>query len=259
MLKPDRGGNKESKAPDPEIGPEEKTIRFLSISAAKPLVEAVAPLKAYRALGSYDESRKTEFGFEEPEGTLRVTLGSSERSLIVGGSTPGGGDRYARDAESNTLYAVSGDIIRNLTHAEQRLFERELHDFELEDVDTLQVGFAGKKRMLTRVAGKSDDWADAEAPSSADETAGNWVGKLGRLRPSEYAEQPPQGLGPDSVIVQVEYLEGRRRRGFLELSKAPGEKGPDYYVRTEQTRSWYAKVLRSTAEQIEQDVTSVVR
>jgi hypothetical protein len=37
-----------------------------------------------------------------------------------------------------------------------------------------------------------------------------------------------------------------------------GEKDrPEYFARTEHTR-WYATVLRSTAEQIDQDVKSVV-
>jgi hypothetical protein len=255
-LEPDQGEEKASKAPPK---PEEKTIRFLSVAAARPLVEAVAPLKAIRALGNYDESRKSEFGFEEPEGTLRVVFSNHEHSLIVGGSTPGGGDRYARDADSGTLYAVSGDIVRNLTHAEQRLFERDLHEFEFKDIDTLTVDHAGNTRTLTRRAEDEAAWADAETPTTEDETASNWIDKLNRLRPSEYTDQPPQGLGPQSVVVKVEYQQGRRRRGFLELSKVAGDKGADYYVRTEQTRKWYAKVLRSTAEQIEQDVTSVVR
>ncbi len=255
-LEPDKGKQQESKPPPK---PEAKTVRFLSAEAAKSLVEAVAPLKAIRALGNFDESRKEEFGFDEPEGTLRVVFSKQERSLVVGGSTPGGGDRYARDANAGTLYAISGDIVRNLTHAEQRLFERDLHAFELEDIDTLTVAFAGKTRVLTRSTDESDAWADAESPKTVDETAGNWVGKLNRLRPSEYTDQPPRGLDPQSVVVRVEYQEGRRQRGFLELLKVAGEKGADYYVRTEHTRNWYAKVLRSTAEQIEQDVTSVVR
>jgi hypothetical protein len=255
-LEPDKGEQKESK---PAPKPEEKTIRFLSVEAAKPLVEAVAPLKAIRALGNYDESRKSEFGFDEPEGTLRVVFSNQEHSLVVGGTTPGGGDRYARDPDSGTLYAVGGDIVRNLTHAEQRLFERDLHGFELEDVDTLAVTFAGKTRVLTRSGDDEQAWADVESPDTEDETASNWVGKVGRLRPSEYTDQPPPGLGPQSVVVRIEYREGRRPRGFLELSKVMTKDGADFYVRTEQTRSWYAKVLRSTAEQVEEDVTSVVR
>lgn len=248
-------------APDAEVKstkPEEKTLRFVSIEAAKPLIEAVAPLKAYRALGNYDEARAADFGFEDAEGTLRVTIGGKVHSLVVGGQTPGGGDRYARDPDTNTLYAVTGELVRNLTSAEQRLFERELHAFPMEDIDGLRVAHGGATRGLARVEGKEETWADAASPTVADETATNWVSKLTQLRPSEYFEQPPPGLGPESVIVRVEYLEGRRERGYLELAEVAGEKGPRYLVRTEHTR-WYAEVLKSTAEQVEQDVASVVR
>ena len=263
-LKPDHGdakGKKDEKsshAKPPK--PEEKTIRFLAVDSAKQLVEALAPLRAYRALGNYDESRKADFGFEEPEGTLRVTIGGRQHTLIVGGTTPGGGDQYARDADNNTLYAVNGETIRNLTHAEQRLFERDLHGFDMDDIDALRVTYEGKTRTLKRVSGSDKDWADADNPSVADETVGNWVDKVKRLQPSEYVEEPPSGLGPNSVVVRIEYLEGRRHRGFLELSRVKGEKdSTDYLVRTERTRKWFAKVLKSTAEQVEQDVTSVVR
>ncbi len=256
-LTPDSGEQQESR--DSKQEPEEKTIRFISVGAAEPLVKALTPLKAVRALGNLDEARRSEFGFEEPDGTLRVVYGDQERSLLVGGTTPGGGDRYAKDADGDTLYVVSGDVIRNIANAEQRLFERDLHEFELDDIDTLTIEFERKTRTLVRPPDSDDGWASSDTPQEIDETAGNWVEKLNRLRPSEYTDQPPAGLGPESVVLRVQYLEGRRPRGILELSSVPGEKGRDYYVRTEQTRNWYAKVLQSAGEQLEQDVTSVVR
>ena len=254
VLKP---GPEEQESKKPEA-PKEETKSFVSVSAAKPLVEALAPLRAYRALGKLDEGRKEEFGFKEPEGTLHVTVGGRQHSLLVGGATPGGGDRYAEDLGSNTLYAISGDVIKNLTFADTRLFERELHDFDLDDINGLTVSHGGAKRVLTRIAGKSDSWGSTnDAP---DETASNWVGLLNRLKPSEYLDKPPATLGPESVVVRVDYFSGRRPRGFLELSAVPGkeEGSQDYLVRTEYTR-WYAKVLKSTGEQVAGDVASVVQ
>lgn len=239
--------------------PQQETVRFVAVKAVEELAKTLAPLKAYRALGAFDEARKQEFGFEELEGTLKVTIGGAQRVLEVGGTTPGGGDRYAREPSTNRLYAVTGDLVRSLSFAESRLFERELHLFTDEDFDGLRIQRGDAVRQLVRVKEKQGTWADAGSPETADETAGNWVSKVSQLRPTEYVETLPVELGPDSVVLRVEYLDGRRPRGYLELYRASlkGEED-DYLVRTEHTR-WPAKVLRNTGEQVEQDLASVLR
>ncbi len=242
-----------------DTAPKQEIVRFVGVGAVEKLAASLAPLRAYRALGGYEEPRKKEFGFEEAEGTLRVTIGGVQRSLIVGGATPGGGDRYARDPESNLLYAISGDLVRSLSYAESRLVERELHAFPEEEISALRVERGGAVRQLVRVREKQEGWADASSPETVDETAGNWVAKVAQLRPGDYLETLPSNLAPDALVVRIEYLDGRRPRGYLELVRLPGTDGKDdYAVRTEQTR-WHAKVLRSVGEQVAQDVVSVVR
>ncbi|MBN2192590.1 MAG: DUF4340 domain-containing protein [Polyangiaceae bacterium] len=256
VLKPN-APDADPKAEPPK--PTQETVRFVAVKAADELAKTLAPFRAIRSLGNFDEGRKKDFGFEEAEGTLRVTIGGAQRALVIGGTTPGGGDRYARDPDTNRLYAITGDLVRSLSYAESRLFERELHAFEAKEITGLKVERGGAVRELVKVKEKTDTWADAASPETADETAGNWVSKVEQLRPSEYVETLPTNLAPDAVVVRVEYLEGRRPRGYLELVKIPGEDGKDdYLVRTEQTR-WHAKVLRSAGEQVAQDVTSVVR
>lgn len=252
--------------------PKQETIRFVSVQEGKELVEALAPLRAYRALGVIGADRAAEFGLDKPEGTLRVTLGGTVHSLLVGASTPGGGDRYAKHEASGAVFAVPGEIVSKLMFAESRLFERDLHAFELEDITEVRIEAQGKTRSLQRIPdrvlqtqqverkGVEHFWADANTPVTPDETASNWMSKLGRLRPGEFVEKPVGALGPESVLMRLAYFEGRREKGFLELVRTPGEKPdePDYLVRTEHLR-WYAKVLRSTAEQVDQDLPSVVK
>ena len=62
-----------------------------------------------------------------------------------------------------------------------------------------------------------------------------------------------------ALVKQVEYFEGNTQRGFVELFRAPGtEEHPDYLLRSEYTL-WHAKVLHTSAAQLEQDLGSVVR
>ena len=245
------------KAPDGKE-PKKETSRFVSVKAGETLVKALAPLKAVRAVGKVETARNEEFGLDKPEGTLKVTVDGKEHVLIIGGTTPGGSERYARYQNSGEVFAISGDIAQSLMFGDSRLPERELHGFKNEDIARVRVQKGGKTRELVPVKGKNEGWGDVTSPTKQDETAGNWMSKLGRLRGSDFVEKPSKPLRPEDALVRVEYFDGGKSVGFIELYKLPAEKGNDYLARTEWDR-WYVKVPASTAEQIEQDLGSVLK
>lgn len=238
--------------------PKKETTRFVSVKAGEALVKALAPLEALRAVGKIEPSRNEEFGLDKPEGTLKVDIGGKQHVLIIGGTTPGGSERYAKYQNSGEVFAISGDIAQSLMFGDSRLPERELHGFKSEEVSKVRLQKGQKTRDLVRVKDKNEGWGDVASPNKQDETAGNWMSKLGRLRGSEFVEKPAKPLRPEDAIVRVEYFDGGKSIGFLELYKLPGEKGNDYLARSEWDR-WYVKVPTSTAEQIEQDLSSVLK
>ena len=246
------------KAPDAETKPKKETTRFVSVKAGETLVKALAPLQAVRAVGKVEVNRNEEFGLDKPEGTLKVTIDGKEHVLVIGGTTPGGSERYARYQNSGEVFAISGEIAQSLMFGDSRLPERDLHGFKNDEVSKVRLQKAGKSRELVRVKDKNEGWGDPSAPTKQDETAGNWMSKLGRLRGSEFIEKPSKPLRPEDAIVRVEYFDSGKSIGFLELYKIPGEKGNDYLARTEWDR-WYVKVPTATAEQIEQDLASVLK
>ena len=232
-----------------------ETTRFISVGAADKLVERLAPLEAYRDIGKVEAARAEEFGLKKPEGTLRVTIAGQPHSLVLGSTAPGGSDYYARQEETGEVYAIPAEIARTLMSADSRLLERDLHGFEDDEVTRVVISAGDAHRELFRLEGKKQAWASTRGAEEQDETAGNWMTKLGRLRIMEYVEKPQQA----SPVVKVEYFGGRERLGFLELSRLPGEEGKeDYLVRTEYTR-WHAKLFRTSAEQVQQDLSSVLR
>lgn len=244
----------------PPEGKETKheTTRFVSVKAGETLVKALAPLKALRAVGKVEPARNEEFGLDKPEGTLKVTVDGKEHVLVLGGTTPGGSERYARYQNNGEVFAISGDIAQSLMFGDSRLPERELHGFKTEEISKVRVQKGSKSRELVRMKEKNEGWADVSTPGKQDETAGNWMSKLGRLRGSEFVEKPATPLKPEDALVRVEYFDGGKSMGFVELYKQPGEKGSDYLARTEWGR-WYVKVPAATAEQVEQDVGSVLK
>ena len=101
-------------------------------------------------------------------------------------------------------------------------------------------------------------WADPGTADQKDETIANWMGKVDRLRPTDYVMTTP---ADKKDILRIDYSAGSRKLGFVELVRlAPTDPAgkPEFLVRTERTRL-FAKVPATTAEQIEQDLGSVVK
>lgn len=234
------------------------TTTFIGVKAADEFVQKLAPLSALRRIGAVEAGRAAEFGFDKPEGTLKVKIRGAEQALLIGGTTPGGQERYAKHVATGIVYAVPGEIAQSMLGAETRLLERELHGFPAEEVTRLKITKGARARELVGMTDKKGAWADAATPAQLDETAGNWMTKVNRLRVTEYVEKPAAPLGPESLVVRVESLAGSRSLGYLELHKLPGEKSAEYLMRTEFTR-WPVKVLPSAAEQVEQDLSSVLK
>ncbi|MDI3282024.1 DUF4340 domain-containing protein [Polyangium sp. 15x6] len=249
--------NPDAGAPPPAPGGKTKTD-FVGVGVAQKLVESLAPLKALRALGRIPEDRAAEFGLAEPEGTLTVTIGGAERKLVLGGTTPGGGDRYVREPQTGETYVIDGGAMRDLDTAESRLVERELHGWKEAEVSTAELNAGGKKRQIVRGGPEGKRfWADPAAADQKDETAANFMAKLDRLRPTDYVMSDPAGK---QDVLRVEYAAGASL-GFLELVRVPATdplSTVEYFVRTERTRL-YAKVPRQTAEQVEQDLGSILK
>jgi hypothetical protein len=238
----------------PPTGPRTR-VGFVSVGPGDRLAEALAPLKALRALGKIGDDRAAEFGLAEPDATVTVTIGGVEHKLVVGAATPGGGDRYVRDGTSSEVYVVKGDAIRNLESAESLLLERDLHEWKDAEIARARVEAGGKGRDIVRGGPENKRfWADAQSPDTNDETLGNWMSKLDRLRPSEFVLADPDGKEP---VLKVDYT-GKKPLGFLELVKVKGGDKPVFYLRTEHTRL-YGKVTGTQAEQLEQDLGTIVK
>src|SRR5690606_33627668 len=105
-------------APPPAPPAETEKLTFVAVSSMDKLAEQLAPLSAYRSLGKLEDSQLGDFGFDKPEGKLTITLAGKSHSLILGGTTPGGADRYVKDEATGIAYAILGNISRDLENAD---------------------------------------------------------------------------------------------------------------------------------------------
>ena len=232
------------------------------MTKADELAESLASLKASRVLGKIAPERLAEFGFDKTDaGTLKVVVAGKEHALALGEKTPGGSDRYVRNPETGEAYVIAGTIANDLTSADNRLVEREFHDFGEEKVAKVVLKAGDATREIVRHAEEKDFWARPDSPDTKDETVSNWMTKVERLRVTTYVEALEPAPKPEDQVAQVEFFNDRGRKlGFLELVRRPAadsKERPEYVARSERTR-WHATVLRSTAEQIDQDLSSVM-
>jgi hypothetical protein len=249
-----------SHPPHPEESNEPK--RFISLTKGKELAESLATLKASRVLGKIAPERIPDFGFDKTEGgTLTVVVAGKEHKLAFGEKTPGGSDRYVRDTATGEAYVITGLIANDLASADNRLIEREFHDFGDDRVAKVVLETSTGKREVVRHAVEKDFWARPESPDSKDETVSNWMTKVDRLKVTTYVEPLEPAPKPEDQVLKLTYFNDHGRQlGYLELVRRPGKDAkekPEYVARSERTR-WHATVLRSTAEQIEQDLPTVM-
>ncbi len=233
-----------------------KPVELVSVAAGERIAEALAPLKAVREIGRVEGERAADFGMNEPDGKLRVRVAGAEHELTVGAKTPGGGDRYVKDDASGIVYVVRGDAVRDLEAGEGTLAEHDLHAFKDADVESVRITARGKSREALRRGPESKRiWADPSDPDRLDETLANWLAKIDRLRPTEYVT--PQPASPE-IELRLDYQVKGAKGAYLEVARVPADPKPEWLVRTERTREW-AKVTAQVAEQVDQDLPSIVR
>lgn len=242
-------------APPPTAAAAKSSIGFVSVGPGEKLAEQLAPLKALRALGKIGDDRAAEFGLADAEATVTIRVGGADHKLLVGGATPGGGDRYVKLASSGEVYVLKGEPIRQIESPDTMIIERDLHEWKDTEVTRARVEAGGKSREIVRGGPEGKRfWADAGSPDANDETVGNWMSKLDRLRPTEYPMVEPEGK---EVVLRVEYT-GKKPLGFVEVVKSKTGDKPTFYLRTERTRL-HGKVVGTIAEQLEQDLGTIVK
>ncbi len=261
-------------------GDDETVESFAGAKAVEEYAQKIAPFRALRSLGelSREELQAVEL---EPGGatgedggvsrgsttTLELSCGGRARRFKVGGSAYGSGDRYLRDEHGGAVYLVSADTLRELESAQFRLMQRDLHAFEWTEVEIARISGGGAEKALYHRNRRTPDtaiWVDNDARDRINETYGNWLDRLQRLRIQKYLEpdaEPGSDLTnvsaePEPILEVVYTGERNEPLGRLQLVKVAGETN-EYYARTEATRTW-VKVLASVAEQVERDVRPIL-
>jgi hypothetical protein len=240
--------------------------RFLANSKFKDYLATVTPVRAARGLGEIAGDKFTEFGFDKVGTFFRLECGGRKIQLDVGGRTFGAGMQYLRDPATKQVYLTDAGVIRDLEGAQFKFMQVEVHDFKLADIDEVVVRAQGAERRLlhrNRQVASEARWVDKAEPDRRNETFGNWLGRLERLRITSYLPrkaEPGSDLkesGKTTPAVSIEYFADGQPKGRLELVRVDAEGKGNYYARTETTHAW-TRVYDSVGKQVEDDAALVV-
>lgn len=247
------------KGPPPAPPPKPHPPRDLrGDEPAEKLLAQFAPFRSPRAFGVLDAKKAKELGLEDAKRRLIVTTRGEKHEFVIGQPAQGG-ESYLRDTQSGRTYLMPRALLTDLQGAAHRLVDRKLHTFKIADVGRLTVAAGGKTRELV-VTNRHDQNAYKVAPASApdkpDEMARNWHDKIWRLFPTELLGkgETPAG-GEPKVAARIDYADGTKRVGWIELGKlevgpspddaissAPGaasaQTRTEVYARTEHTAGW---------------------
>jgi hypothetical protein len=242
-------------APEPAEEVEVKEMAFRGNDTAEKMWEQFAPLMALRELIPGPDIDTKVFGFEEPAGTLVVTRHGGEVTLTVGGEAYGSKDRYVQSG--SRVFLVDDNTLRPLQYAQMRLLERALQPVAEDAADGVEIA-TPEGASVQMVRANPDDkgkafWARAATPQQEDTSTGLWLGKLFRLRASEYVPEPPAGL----IHAFTWTVKDEAAVWTIQMHRTDDTEKADWYAQSDYDRAW-TKLTRSLAEDVAADLAGVI-
>ncbi len=253
----------ETAAPPPAPEPKVTKERFLSNDKMDELLKGLSPLKAVRVIGKVDAAAlKDFFGDEGPKDkvTFKSTDGK-EFSLFLGKKSYGSKNRFAMEAGAGgRVVLVEDSAFENLDRAPQRMYERKLVSFELDDVTKAVVRAGDKTKSLSHLQRNKEGtllWTDDEENAQPKPSYDSWMDKIAKLRLTGYAEpaeeETVKGLKP---FLEVVFEKDGAVKDTLVFKKDAAEK-PTYWIYSDFLKA-HVKVGQARVEPIEKDVATIL-
>jgi hypothetical protein len=243
---------KDKKAPPkPAFPPRD----LLGADSATKLYERFSPLVSPRAFGVLDAAKLKELGLDSPTRKLTVTVKGDTRAFEIG--KPAGavsGESFLRDTRDGRVYLMPRGLLSDLQNA-NHLVDRKLHAFEPADYDRIVITAGGKKKELLHLGKEmpaNEGFAPLKTPDKRDQMAKNWHDTIWRTFPLDTLGkgEPIEG-GTPKVAVRIDYYDGKKPVGWLELARveppAPKDNASEepppaplnvFYARSEHTVGW---------------------
>jgi Domain of unknown function (DUF4340) len=174
-----------------------------------------------------------KYGFDKPEATVNVNMGSARATLVVGGK---GDDNtvYVRDASKPAVMTIDASAADDLKKGADEYRRKDIFEFRAFNATHLEITRNGQTVVLDKVKGSNDKTPDKwrrVSPKPADVTQDKMDGalsKLSNLRAASFVESTAKtGLDAPTLTFVVRFDDGK---GVKEERVSFGKNGSDTYV-----------------------------
>jgi hypothetical protein len=245
---------------EPRYGEAELTS-FPGSSQAVRLVERLGNLLALRQFDGLTPNELAGMGLDSPQGNLSLTSAGRSLTLEIGSKAYGSSDTYAREPGSTTAYLLSSKDLGSLRSASSSLRDRDLLGFEPTDAVAARIESPAGAPVPTVHEGRHDKnnsyWTAPEA-EERDAVLDGFMKSVFQVKASSYLKTDDMP-GPDELeaIVSVSFAGEKGDLGLLELARRLDEERSkeddpvyQYFARSHRLRGSWAKVSRTTAEEV---------
>jgi hypothetical protein len=179
-----------------------------------------------------------EWGFDKPQATVNLSVGSARATLVFAGKTKDG-TVYARDASKPAVVTVEAALLDDVRKGADDYRRKDLFEFRPYNVTHLELTRNGQTIVLDRVKGQGDNAPDKwhrVSPNPGDidkDKMDGLLSKLSNMRAASFVESTAKtGLDKPALTVDAKFDEGKKsekvtfgQSGSDVFALRPGEPG----------------------------------
>jgi hypothetical protein len=220
-------------------------------------LEARFPLLAKRQIGAVRGDALARFGFDKPQGVLRITAKGRTAVFEVGAGSYGGQTTYLRERPDGEVFLIDANLIRLLDIAPPRHMDRKLLGVDKNDISAVTVEEGDKSRRMVKVGmGPKAKWAPATSQDTPNDMMTNWVSAFFRMSTKQYLLENDMPKMTPIARIGIE-VEGKQV-DTLALAQTNDKEGKkQYFAKSTHTGSW-VEVSRFAAESVVSDLPSIL-
>lgn len=155
----------------------------------KDILKDLESLEAIKVIGSYKDIDPKEYGFQEDHAKLEIRTQEETYRLELGKRNFQSSEIFVHDVQKNLVFLMRNRPVNLLDSAETRLYERRVHNINLEgEVQKIELKSSGRTRTFkkaSQVKGGGYIWKkpdDTDAPEGLE----NWLMKVLKLQVKRY-------------------------------------------------------------------------
>ena len=172
-----------------------------------------------------------KYGFDKPEATVTLGLGSARATLLFGGKAADN-TVYARDASKPSVVTVESALLDDIKKGADDYRRKDVFQFRPFNATHLEITRNGQTITLERTKGQGENAPDKWkrlTPTAGDldkEKSDNLLGKLSNIRAASFVDSTAKtGLDKPAMTVVVKFDDGKK-----EDRATFGQVGNEVYV-----------------------------